>query len=88
MRRRGEPQRSLEALGESVARFNSRWRRWVEEEAELDELNRQVDGYNRHYRDERQAALRYVPVNKVGFEPKPPVTTEDVLARLPLLPTS
>lgn len=81
----GEPARSLASLRESVARFNRRWEAWVREEAPLARVNREVDGYNRHYRLERQCALKYVPFDAIRFEEKSAVTAADLLREFPLL---
>jgi hypothetical protein len=79
-------EKALDALRHSVDRFNDRWREWVEQEAPLAEANRKIDGYNRHYRIEKQCAVKYVPLDKIDFEPRAPLTTDDVYAELPLLP--
>jgi hypothetical protein len=81
-----EVERTVAALRESVGRFNTRWERWIDEEAPLAEVNRQVDGYNRHYEFERQCALKYVPLDKVTFEKRAPLDRADLLERLPVLP--
>jgi hypothetical protein len=84
--RAGELPKALVALGASVRRFNAGWRRWIEEEAPLDEVNTEVEGYNEHYAFEKQCAVKYVPLNQLRVEKKRPLTEDDLLERLPLLP--
>lgn len=81
-----ELERALAALRESVGRFNARWERWIDEEAPLAEVNRHIDGYNRHYEFERQCALKYVPLNRITFEKRAPLDGADLLEQLPFLP--
>jgi hypothetical protein len=78
--------RALEALRTSIRRFNRRWEAWIREEAPIDRVNDRIDGYNRHYRMERQCALKYVPLDKVAFTPKERITPESLLEEYPLLP--
>jgi hypothetical protein len=87
-----DPRKAVEiekALGElksSILRFNTRWRDWVEQEAPLARVNTLVDGYNRNYSIEKQCAVRYIPLDKLGFKRRDPLTTDDVFSTLPLLP--
>jgi hypothetical protein len=83
---RREIDKALDALRESVRRFNAKWVRWVAEEAPLDEVNRQVEGYNENYAFEKQCAVKYVPLNKLRVEKKTPLTEADLLERFPSLP--
>ena len=72
----------------SVARFNKRWEQWLDEEAgeaELDAVNEQIEAYNRFFPVERQAAVKHVALHKLDFEPKEPVTRDDLLAKFPFL---
>ncbi|MHC4472845.1 MAG: hypothetical protein ACYTDY_00695 [Planctomycetota bacterium] len=84
--RKRELDRALGSLGESVRRFNREWRRWLEEEAPLSEVNAQVEGYNKNYAFEKQCAVKYVPLNRIRAEKKRPLTVEDLLDRFPFLP--
>ena len=68
-------------LEETVERCNARWRKWLEAEGRFDDVNREIDGYNRYYLLERQAALKYVPFHAVRAEPKQPLGPDDVLSR-------
>ena len=83
---RREPESALALLRKSVDRFNTRFSRWLTEEAPLDAVNEEIRGYNKHYSFERQCALRFVPLDKVMFEPRAPLTEMDLLTRFPLLP--
>lgn len=84
--RRSASRVALGRLGASVARFNRRFRRFIEEDAPLDRANREIDGFNRYYPLERQAAIRHVPLDKLTLEAKTPLTREDLIRELPLLP--
>jgi len=48
-------------------------------------VNRAVEGYNLHYRLERQCALKYVPLDKLRFTKKERVTPESLMEDFPLL---
>jgi hypothetical protein len=74
-------------LQESVERFNCRWRRFLSE-VDLTAVNELRDGYNRCYILEKECALRSARLARIGFQPMKPVTVEDLLALLPLLPLS
>lgn len=80
----GDP-RALDALRTSIRRFNRRWPEWLAGEAPLDRVNEEIDGYNRHYRMERQCAVKYVPLDKIAFTKKERITVESMLDRYPLL---
>lgn len=84
--RKREPERALAALADSVTRFNARWRKWIDDDAPLVAVNAEIEGYNRHYEFERQCALKYVPLDKVPFRKRAPLTADDVLEALPFLP--
>jgi hypothetical protein len=84
--RKNAPDVAAARLRESVARFNRRFLRWIDDEAPLDRANREIEGYNRYYALERQAALRYVPADQVRFEKRKLLTRDDLLAAFPLLP--
>ena len=83
--RRGLPSRALEALRGSIIRFNRAWTRWIDEESGLETVNELIEGYNRHFVFERQCAVRYVPLNRLTFRKKKPLSRLDLLERHPLL---
>lgn len=78
--------RSLRELAASVARFNRRWLKCVSE-ADLSEVNAEREGYNRWYLLEKECAVGVIRARQ-AFRPLSPVTTDDVLRELPLLPES
>lgn len=84
--RRGDGVRARDRLRDSIRRFNAAWETWLDEEAPLNEVNEQVEGYNRHWAFERQCVAKYVPLDKLGFRRREPLTREDLLDRYPLLP--
>jgi hypothetical protein len=79
-------EKALADLGSSILRFNARWLTWTEQEAPLANVNRLIDNYNRYYRFEKQCAVRYIPLDRIDFTPRQPLTGADVLAELSLLP--
>jgi hypothetical protein len=76
---------ALAELNESLARFNRRWQAFVPE-VKLDEVNALRDGYNRYYLIEKECAIRSPLLARQGYRKLEPVTHEEVLAALPLLP--
>jgi hypothetical protein len=76
---------ALRQLSASFARFNRRWSQFVDR-ADLKEVNRLRDGYNRYYVLEKECAVRSASVARAGFRPLPQVTPDDLLAEFPLLP--
>lgn len=68
-------------LEETVERCNARWRKWLEAEGRFDDVNREIDDFNRYYMLERQAALKYVPLSAVGMEQRRRLGPGDLLAR-------
>lgn len=85
-RKTAEIEKAISELQSSVRRFNARWSEWVEQEAPLSRVNTLVDAYNRHYRIEKQCAVRYIPLDKLDFKRRDPLTTDDVFRALPLIP--
>ena len=73
-------------LSRSVARFNSRWNRYVDE-LDLTGVNELIDGYNRHYLTEKECAFRSTRLAARGYRPKDRVTADGLRYRYPLLPT-
>lgn len=80
--RRTSPPQLLARLHESAARFDRRWRAWIDEARPLDRANREIEGYNRWYQMERQAALRHVPPDAVRFRKRELLREEDLPAPL------
>ena len=79
--------RARRSLVGAIARFDKSWTRWVERDAQIEQVNEEIRGYNRYFELERQCALKYVPVNAVEFEPQPEVSREEIFARFPRLAT-
>jgi hypothetical protein len=77
--------RALRALAQSVERFNRRWLAFVGE-LDLTEINALRDGYNRYYLLEKECALGSSRLHARTFQRLEPVTTRELLARLPPLP--
>jgi hypothetical protein len=80
--------RLLAALADVQAahqRFNLRWEKHLSS-ADLSEVNRLRDGYNRYYVLEKACALRSDVLARHGFEPLPPLKLEDLRAAFPPLP--
>jgi len=75
-------ERKLRArLEGTVARCNARWKKWLEAEGRFDEVNGEIEGYNRYYVQERQAALKYLPLWAARADDKPLLGPDDVLQR-------
>jgi len=77
--------RALARVRASVERFNRRWLAFIAE-LDLTEMNRLRDGYNRYYLLEKECAVGPARLLPQTFRRLPPVTTADVLDRLPPLP--
>jgi hypothetical protein len=77
--------RALSALIADVDAFNRRWAAYLPT-VDLSGVNHCRDGYNRYYVLEKECALRSLVVARHGFRPLPPLTTQDLLDALPLLP--
>jgi len=81
---RGHPKKEMrlqKRLAETVARCNARWIKWLEADGRFDAVNREIEGFNRYYMLERQAALKWVPLKAAQVEKKKPLGSADVLAR-------
>jgi hypothetical protein len=76
---------ALRALAASVERFNRRWRAYVAG-LDLSAINGLRDGYNRYYLLEKECAVGSSRLLPQTFRRLPPVTTAEVLDRLPPLP--
>lgn len=77
--------RALRDLGESLERFNQRWRQFVPS-LDLTEINQLRDGYNRYYVLEKECAVRSARLARQGFQRLEPVTHEHLLEAMPFLP--
>jgi hypothetical protein len=84
-RSRAGRRRALAALRASVERFNRRWIVYIEKR-DLDEINRQRDGYNRFYLLEKECAVGAARLMAQTFRRLPPFSNEELLERLPPLP--
>lgn len=69
----------------SMARFNRRWSRHVEE-LNLDSINVLIDGYNRYYLIEKELLIGSARLAARLFRVYPSVTVEHVFERHPPLP--
>lgn len=74
-----------EELVESVARFNRRWVR-VLQNAPVAKVNELIDGYNRYYVFEKECAFRSARVAGRGFVPMKPFDFDHLVSLYPLLP--
>lgn len=72
-------------LDAAIDRFNGRWNRHVAV-FNTDEVNRLIDGYNRHYVFEKECAVGSAVIAARGFVPLERWTRESILRRFPLLP--
>ena len=83
------PTRRRKAVGRdlaaSVTRFNRRWGQFLGR-LTLDNLNQQVEHYNRYYVLEKECVLGSARLAARHFEPKPKLTFDLLLAEHPLLP--
>jgi hypothetical protein len=76
---------ALLELQESLERFNDRWRGFVAA-VDLTDVNALREGYNRYYLIEKECVVRSPRIARQGFRPLEPLTTDDLLTALPLLP--
>jgi hypothetical protein len=75
---------ALAELVESLARFNERWRTYLDG-VDLSDVNRLRADYNRFYVLEKECVVRSPVIARQGFRPLPPASRADVEAALPLL---
>lgn len=73
-------------LAASVERFNHRWEAFLKHGLNLAPINHMIDQYNRHYVFEKECLFRSAKLAARLFEPRPPLTFEQLLAEYPLLP--
>jgi hypothetical protein len=77
--------RALSEFRESVDRFNSRWKKFLER-VDLTAVNEARAGYNRYYLLEKECAVGSLQIAKQGFTPLQPLTIDDLLPSFPFLP--
>jgi hypothetical protein len=77
--------KALVELCESIELFNRRWHAFVAD-VDLTAINELRDGYNRYFVLEKECAVRSPRLAREGFVRLEPLTTVDLLARLPPLP--
>lgn len=82
---RRELRRLLGELIESIERFNCRWQEFLSN-VDLTGVNELREGYNRYYLLEKECAGHSPALARRGFRRLEPVTTQDLLTVLPLLP--
>jgi hypothetical protein len=73
-------------LKKSVDRFNRHWQEYLEG-LDLSRINALREGYNRYYTFEKECAVGSPRLARQGFEPLPPLRSEDIAALLPCLPS-
>jgi hypothetical protein len=83
--RPGGLRRALRALGQSVERFNRRWRAFLDR-LDLTAINALRDGYNRYYLLEKECAVGPAGLRPQAFRRLEPVTAGELLDQLPQLP--
>lgn len=69
----------------SIARFNRRWTRFVDELG-LDHANRLIEDYNRYYLLEKECSLGSARLAARHFTPKSRLSADTLLTDYPLLP--
>jgi hypothetical protein len=77
--------RALRSLAGSIGRFNCRWRAYIVE-LDLSPINALRDGYNRNYLLEKECAVGSARLLPQTFRRLAPVTSGEILDRLPPLP--
>jgi hypothetical protein len=75
----------LSELREALTSFNKRWLDFIYS-LDLHKLNALRDAYNRFYLMEKECALGSARVARQGFQKLEPLTVQDILRALPLLP--
>lgn len=77
---------ALRELNESLERFNRRWREYLHG-VDLTPANRAREDYNRFYVLEKECLVRSHAIARAGFQRLEPLTLQDLITALPLLPT-
>jgi hypothetical protein len=81
----GKLRRALQALRESIAYFNQRWRDFLAQ-VDVTPINELREGYNRYYLLEKECAMGSPRLARQGFRHQEPLTSADLAALLPPLP--
>lgn len=84
-RAQARPKEALRNLGESVERFNRRWRRYTEN-LDTHAANQAIDGYNEHYLFEKECAFRSRRAAQLGYEPHERLDPLWLQTEFPFLP--
>jgi hypothetical protein len=77
--------RATAELTESIERFNRSWLHFLHA-ADLSTVNQLREDYNRYYLLEKECALRSPRLARQGFQRMKPLSPDDLLILLPLLP--
>jgi hypothetical protein len=72
-------------LVSSITRFNRRWTQFLDR-LTFENVNRQIDLYNRYYVLEKECVLGSARLAARHFVPRPRMTREGLLADFPVLP--
>lgn len=78
--------RALRELHESIDFFNRRWTKYLEK-IDLFSINHLREKHNEYYVLEKECVIQSPLLARRHFEPLQPLTSADLLRRLPLLPT-
>jgi hypothetical protein len=86
---RPAPARKLRSVARelvaSVERFNRRWERFLDG-LNYEPVNGLIERYNRYYLLEKECTLRSARLAAQHFEPRPPVSSQSMGERHPMLP--
>lgn len=75
--------RAIRALDGTIERCNARWQKWLDADGRYDDVNAEIESFNRNYLFERNAALKYVPHNQVDPQTRDPIGPANLIARYP-----
>ncbi|MCS7016348.1 MAG: hypothetical protein NZM42_09580 [Gemmatales bacterium] len=76
---------ALHELIHSIRRFNTRWLRYLQN-LDLSSILLLIEEYNRYYVLEKECFLQSPRLARLGFQPMPRITWQDLLREFPLLP--
>ena len=76
---------ALAELHDAIGRFNERWQTFIAN-LDLGNINQLRDRYNRFYLLEKECALGSSRLARQGFQKLQPLTPDDILKIMPLLP--
>lgn len=76
---------ALHELISSIRHFNQRWLKHLQS-IDLSRIQQFIDEYNRYYVLEKECFLQSPRLARLGFQPLPPLTWQDLLKKFPLLP--